>query len=44
MDSELLRLVNTYLDENGLKVIRVTIVDAGIINAPISTKIPGSDG
>ena len=38
MGAELLRLVNTYLDENGLKVSRGTIVDASIINAPSSTK------
>jgi IS5 family transposase len=38
MGAELLRLVNMYLDENGLKVSRGTIVDASIINAPSSTK------
>jgi len=38
MGAELLRLVNVYLDENGLKVSRGTIVDASIINAPSSTK------
>jgi IS5 family transposase len=38
MGAELLRLVNTYLDENGLRVSRRTIVDASIINAPSSTK------
>lgn len=38
MGAELLRLVNSYLDENGLKVSRGTIVDASIINAPSSTK------
>ena len=31
-------LVNQYLQENGLKVSRGTIVDASIINAPSSTK------
>ena len=30
--------VNNYLEENGLKVSRGTIVDATIINAPTSTK------
>ena len=30
--------INRYLDENGLKVERGTIVDATIINAPSSTK------
>ncbi|MFP5484031.1 MAG: transposase, partial [Gammaproteobacteria bacterium] len=34
----LFRLVNVYLEENGLKVSRGTIVDATIINAPSSTK------
>jgi IS5 family transposase len=38
MGAELLRLVNGYLAENGLKVSRGTIVDASIINAPSSTK------
>ncbi len=38
MGAELLQLVNSYLDENGLKVSRGTIVDASIINAPSSTK------
>ena len=38
MGAELLRLVNRYLQENGLKVSRGTIVDASIINAPSSTK------
>ena len=38
MGAELLRLVNVYLSENGLKVSRGTIVDASIINAPSSTK------
>jgi IS5 family transposase len=36
--AELLRLVNEYLAENGLKVSRGTIVDATIISAPPSTK------
>jgi IS5 family transposase len=36
--AELLRLVNVYLAEQGLKVSRGTIVDATIINAPSSTK------
>jgi IS5 family transposase len=36
--TELLRLVNVYLAENGLTVARGTIVDATIINAPSSTK------
>lgn len=35
---ELFRLVNVYLEENGLKVNRGTIVDASIIHAPTSTK------
>ena len=38
MGAELLQRVNSYLDENGLKVSRGTIVDASIINAPSSTK------
>ncbi len=38
MGTELLRLVNGYLAENGLTVSRGTIVDASIINAPSSTK------
>ena len=38
MGAELLRLVNVYLAENGLKVSRGTIVGASIINAPSSTK------
>jgi IS5 family transposase len=38
MGAELLRLVNRYLEENGLRVSRGTIVDASIINAPSSTK------
>lgn len=36
--AELLRLVNDYLAEKGLKVSRGTIVDATIISAPSSTK------
>lgn len=35
---ELLRLVNVYLPENGIKVNRGTVVDASIINSPTSTK------
>jgi len=38
LGDELFRLVNEYLQENGLKVNRGTIVDATIINAPSSTK------
>ncbi len=38
MSAELLRLVNVYLNENGLKVSRDTDVDETIINAPILTK------
>jgi IS5 family transposase len=38
LGGELFRLVNVYLEENGLKVSRGTIVDATIINAPSSTK------
>jgi transposase, IS5 family len=38
LGDELFRLVNVYLEENGLKVSRGTIVDATIINAPSSTK------
>jgi len=38
MGAELLRLVNVYLAENGLKVSRGTIVDASTINAPSSMK------
>lgn len=38
LGDELFRLVNGYLQENGLKVSRGTIVDASIINAPSSTK------
>lgn len=38
LGEELFRAVNVYLEENGLKVSRGTIVDASIINAPSSTK------
>jgi IS5 family transposase len=38
LGDELFRLVNVYLEENGMKVSRGTIVDATIINAPTSTK------
>lgn len=38
LGDELFRLVNVYLEENGLKVSRGTIVDATIISAPSSTK------
>lgn len=38
LGGELFRLVNVYLEENGMKVARGTIVDATIINAPSSTK------
>lgn len=38
METELLRLVNVYLEENGLKVSRGAIVFAIIINATCSTK------
>jgi transposase, IS5 family len=38
LGGELFRLVNVYLDENGLKLNRGTIVDATIIDAPRSTK------
>ena len=38
LGDELFRLVNVYLEENGMKVSRGTIVDATIINAPSSTK------
>ena len=38
LGEELFRLVNVYLEENGMKVARGTIVDATIINAPSSTK------
>jgi IS5 family transposase len=38
LGDQLFHLVNQYLQENGLKVNRGTIVDASIINAPSSTK------
>lgn len=38
LGDQLFRLVNQYLDENGMKIHRGTIVDASIINAPSSTK------
>jgi IS5 family transposase len=38
LGDELFHLVNVYLEENGMKVARGTIVDATIINAPSSTK------
>lgn len=38
LGDELFRLVNVYLEENGMKLNRGTIVDATIINAPSSTK------
>ena len=38
LGDELFRLVNVYLEENGMRVSRGTIVDATIINAPSSTK------
>jgi IS5 family transposase len=38
LGDQLFHLVNQYLDENGMKVNRGTIVDASIINAPGSTK------
>ena len=38
LGDRLFHLVNQYLEENGLKVNRGTIVDASIINAPSSTK------
>ena len=38
LGDRLFQLVNEYLDENGMKVARGTIVDASIINAPSSTK------
>lgn len=38
LGGELFQLVNIYLEENGLKVNRGTIVDATIIDAPRSTK------
>ena len=45
LGDELFRLVNVYLDENGMKLSRGTIVDASIISAPSSTRIaPGPGG
>lgn len=38
LGEKLFHLVNEYLQENGMKVSRGTIVDASIINAPSSTK------
>jgi len=38
LGDRLFHLVNRYLDENGLKVSRGTIVDASIVQAPSSTK------
>ncbi len=38
LGDELFQIVNVYLEENGMKVSRGTIVDATIINAPSSTK------
>ena len=38
LGDELFRIVNVYLEENGMKRSRGTIVDATIINAPSSTK------
>ena len=38
LGDELFRPVNVYLEENGMKLSRGTIVDASIINAPSSTK------
>ncbi len=38
LGEELFRLIGEYLEENGLKVSRGTIVDATIISAPSSTK------
>jgi IS5 family transposase len=38
LGEELFHTVNAYLEENGIKVSRGTIVDATIINAPSSTK------
>ena len=38
LGDELFRLVNVYLEENGMRVSCGTIVDATIINAPSSTK------
>ena len=41
LGDELFRLVNVYLEENGMKLSRGTIVDASIISAPSSTKKQG---
>lgn len=38
LGEQLFYLINRYLEENGFKVARGTIVDATIINAPSSTK------
>lgn len=38
LGDHLFHLVNEYLNENGIKIARGTIVDASIINAPSSTK------
>ncbi len=38
LGDHLFHLVNEYLNENGIKITRGTIVDASIINAPSSTK------
>ena len=38
LGGELFRLVNIYLEENGLKLNRGTIVDATIIDVPRATK------
>ncbi len=38
LGDELFRIVNIYLEENGMKLSRGTIVDATIIHAPSSTK------
>jgi len=38
LGDELFRLINEYLQENGMRISRGTIVDASIIQAPSSTK------
>jgi len=38
LGDELFGLINAYLQENGMKIARGTIVDASIIQAPSSTK------
>jgi len=43
LGDQLFVLINTYLQENGLKVSTGTIVDATIINAPSSTKNKDSE-